>query len=192
MPLNGYTSHPVLVHWTVVPARTTTETERIMFPYRFRLMTEADLPTVERWLKGPEVVRWWGDPAEQLALLKEDLEEPLMRQWVVERRERPFAYVQAYEAHTWPQVHLQRLPRGAQVLDAFVGEPDMVGRGHGSAFLRLLASMLIRGGAPLVAIDPDVENLRARRAFARAGFAEDAVVQAEQGPVALMVFGGDA
>jgi aminoglycoside 6'-N-acetyltransferase len=58
--------------------------------------------------------------------------------------------------------------------------------------LRVLAGMLIREGAPLVAIDPDVENLRARRAFARAGFAEDTVVQVEQGPVALMVFGGDA
>jgi aminoglycoside 6'-N-acetyltransferase len=163
-----------------------------MSPYRFRSMTDADLPTMERWLKMPEVVRWWGDPAEQLALLKEDLEEPLMRQWVVEHRERPFAYVQAYEAHSWPQVHLQRLPGGAQVLDAFVGEPDMVGCGHGSAVMRLLASILIREGSPLVAIDPNVENLRARRAFARAGFAEDAIVQAEQGPVALMVFSGDA
>jgi aminoglycoside 6'-N-acetyltransferase len=170
--------------------RTTTEIERIMFPYRFRMMTDADLPIVERWLKTPEVVRWWGDSGEQLALLKEDIKEPLMRQWVVEYRERPFAYVQAYEAHTWPQVHLQRLPGGAQVLDTFVGEPDMIGRGHGSAFLRWLASMLSRDGAPLVAIDPDVENLRARRAFARAGFVEDAVVQAEQGPVALMVFSG--
>ena len=46
--------------------------------------------------------------------------------------------------------------------------------------------------APLVAIDPDAGNLRARRAFARAGFAEDAVVEAKQGMVVLMMFGGDA
>lgn len=163
-----------------------------MFSYRFRLFTDTDLPTVKCWLTTPEVVRWWGDPAEQLELLKEDLGEPSMRQWIVEHHERPFAYVQAYEAHAWPQFHLQHLPSGAQVIDAFIGEPDMLGRGHGSAFLRVLAGMLIREGAPLVAIDPDVENLRARRAFARAGFAEDAVVQSEQGRVALMVFGGDA
>jgi aminoglycoside 6'-N-acetyltransferase len=162
-----------------------------MFPYRFRSFTDIDLPTVKRWLTTPEVVRWWGDPAQQLALLVEDLEEPLMRQWIVEHHERPFAYVQAYEAHDWPQFHLQHLPAGAQVIDAFIGEPDMLGRGHGSAFLRVLAGMLIEEGAPLVAIDPDVENLRARRAFARAGFVEDAIVQVEQQPVALMVFGGD-
>jgi hypothetical protein len=67
-----------------------------------------------------------------------------------------------------------------------------LGRSHGSAFLRLLASSFIRQGAPLVAIDPDAGNLRARRAFARAGFAEDAVVEAKQGVVVLMVFGADA
>jgi hypothetical protein len=75
-----------------------------MLPYRFRSFTDADLPMVERWLKTPEVVRWWGDPAEQLAFLKDDLGEPLMQQWIVAHRERPFAYVQAYEAHAWPQV----------------------------------------------------------------------------------------
>ena len=163
----------------------------MMFQYRFRAFTDTDLPTVKRWLTTPEVVRWWGDPAEQLALLEEDLHEPLMRQWIVKHHERPFAYVQAYEAHAWAQVHLQHLPVGAQVIDAFIGEPDMLGRGHGSAFLHILARMLIRDGTPLVATDPDIENLRARRAFARAEFAGDAIVQAEQGLVALMVFQGD-
>jgi aminoglycoside 6'-N-acetyltransferase len=163
-------------------------TERIIIPYRFRSIIDADLPMVERWLKTPEVVRWWGDPAEQLARLTEDLRDPLMRQWIVEYRERPFAYVQAYEAHAWLQPHLQHLPSGAQIIDAFIGEPDMLGCGHGSAFLRLWADILIREGAPLVAIDPDAENLRARRAFAKAGFTEDAIVEAKQGMVRLMVF----
>jgi aminoglycoside 6'-N-acetyltransferase len=160
----------------------------MIIPYRFRSIIDADLTMLERWLKTPEVARWWGDPAEQLVLLKEDLDDPLMRQWIVEHGRHSFAYVQAYEAHAWPQVHLQSLPGGTQVIDAFIGEPDMLGRGHGSAFLGLLASSFIREGAPLVAIDPDAGNLRARRAFARAGFAEDAIVEAKQGMVMLMVF----
>jgi aminoglycoside 6'-N-acetyltransferase len=134
-------------------------------PYRFRSIVDADFPMMEQWLKAPAVARWWGDPAEQLVPLKEDLDNPLMRQWIVEYGQRPFAYVQAYEAHAWPQVHLQSLPGRTQVIDAFIGEPDMIGRGHGSAFLRLLASSIIREGAPLVAIDPDAGNQRARRAF---------------------------
>jgi aminoglycoside 6'-N-acetyltransferase len=139
-------------------------------PYRFRSIIDADLPMLERWLRTPEVARWWGDPAEQFALLKEDFGEPLMRQWIVEYGQRPFAYAQAYEAHTWPQIHLQDLPSGAQAIDVFVGERDMLGCGHGSAFVGLLADILIREGAPLVAIDPEAGNLWARRAFARAGF----------------------
>jgi aminoglycoside 6'-N-acetyltransferase len=64
----------------------------------------------------------------------------------------------------------------------------MLGRGHGSAFLRLLAEELKRDGAPVVAIDPGVENLRARRAYARAGFKGDAVVETAEGLAVLMVF----
>jgi aminoglycoside 6'-N-acetyltransferase len=47
--------------------------------------------TVTGWLQTPKVVRWWGDLAEQLALLTEDLDEPLMRQWIVAYDGQPFA-----------------------------------------------------------------------------------------------------
>ena len=66
----------------------------------------------------------------------------------------------------------------------------MVARGHGSAFLRLLAERLRAEGAPVVAIDPDVGNLRARRAYRKAGFRGDAVVETGAGPAILMIFGG--
>jgi aminoglycoside 6'-N-acetyltransferase len=122
----------------------------MVLPYRFRSMIDADLPMVERWLRTPEVARWWGDPTEQ------------------------------------------SLPGGTQVIDAFVGEPDMLGRGPRKRILALVGRHLDRRRRPLVAIDPDAGNLRAQHAFARAGFAEDAVVEAKQEMVVLMVFGGDA
>jgi aminoglycoside 6'-N-acetyltransferase len=163
-----------------------------MSPYHFRPFAELDIPLAKRWLKQPELLRWWGDPQRELALLREDLCEPRMRQWIVEHNARPFAYAQAYEAHAWPQAHLAQLPYGTQVIDTFIGEPDMLGCGHGPAFLKLLAGYLIDGGAPVVAIDPDAENHRARRAYARAGFEEAGGVAAEQGPVVLMLFRGRA
>jgi aminoglycoside 6'-N-acetyltransferase len=156
--------------------------------YRFRPFTYAELPLIARWLNTPEVVRWWGDPEHELAVLAQDLEETLMRQWIVEYRGRPFAYAQAYPAGAWPQAHLKHLCADAQMIDAFVGELDMLGRGHGSAFLRQLAQMLIAEGSPAVAIDPDVKNERARRAYARAGFEGDEVVTAADGPVVVMAF----
>jgi aminoglycoside 6'-N-acetyltransferase len=138
------------------------------------------------------VVEWWGDPAEQAALLEEDLANPLMVMRIVSHLGRPFAYAQDYDVHAWPQPHLAGLAYGARAIDAFVGEPDMIGRGHGSVFLRLLAERLIREGAPLVAIDPDAGNERARRAYARAGFTGDRVVDTEAGPAVLMTFEGEA
>jgi aminoglycoside 6'-N-acetyltransferase len=159
-----------------------------MSVYQFRPFTRADLPLVAGWLRTPEVVRWWGDPQEQLALVTEDLDEPLMRQWIVELTGRAFAYAQAYPARAWPQSHLVCLPDGAAVIDAFIGEPAMLGRGHGSAFLRALAEMLLAEGAPVVAIDPDRDNHHARRAYARAGFIGEEIVETAAGPVVLMLF----
>jgi aminoglycoside 6'-N-acetyltransferase len=145
-------------------------------------------PLVAEWLKAPEVSRWWGDPTEQLALLKQDLVEPRMRQWIVEHQGLPFAYVQAYEAHAWPQPHLQQMPEGTQIIDAFVGAPDMLGCGHGQRFIRLLASILIGDGAPMVAVDPSVENIRPKRAYAGAGCDETGTEAATDGQVVVMDF----
>src|SRR5689334_3035129 len=69
-----------------------------MSPDRFRPFTRADLPMAARWLRTPELVRWWGDPERELTLLSQHLGEPAMRQWIVEHRDRPFACVQGYRA----------------------------------------------------------------------------------------------
>ena len=156
--------------------------------YSFRRFTADDLPLANRWLGTAQVMQWWGDPGEQLVLLTEDLDEPSMRQWVVEADGRPFGYVQAYAPESWPQSHLADLPPGAVAIDAFIGEPDMLGRGHGSAFLRVFAETLIRDGASVVVIDPDARNERARRAYARAGFIGAEIVATDDGPAVVMTF----
>jgi aminoglycoside 6'-N-acetyltransferase len=161
--------------------------------YSFRKFVRSDLPVISRWLRTPEAERWWGDPEVEYGLLVEDLEEPQMRQWIVECDGRAFAYSQAYDPGHWPQAHLIHLPAGSVMIDTFIGEPEMLGVGHGSRYLREFASMLMDEGASCVAIDPAAENHRARRAYARAGFAGDVVVKSESGPVVVMIFqaGGD-
>ena len=72
---------------------------------------------------------------------------------IVSFEDRPFAYVQHYQTDAWPQPHFAHLPAGSRAIDAFVGEPDMLGKGHGSVFLQLLAAELKAEGAPVVAID---------------------------------------
>jgi aminoglycoside 6'-N-acetyltransferase len=156
--------------------------------YAFRPATWHDLPLLQHWLCTPEVVQWWGDPQEQAALLRGDLDEPAMVMRIVSFEGRTFAYAQDYEVHAWPQSHFAPLPAGSRAIDSFIGEPDMIGCGHGAAYLRLLAQRLRAEGAPVVAIDPDQHNLRARRAYAKAGFRGDTVVETGEGPAILMIF----
>lgn len=155
--------------------------------YSFRPAHHSDLPMLRRWLHSPQVMRWWGDPDEQAALLAGDLSEPLMVMRIVSFNGIPFAYAQDYDVGSWPQPQFLDLPAGARAIDAFIGEPAMIGRGHGAAFLRLLAHRLINEGAPVVAIDPDARNSRARRAYANAGFVEQTIFAAKDGPIAVMI-----
>jgi aminoglycoside 6'-N-acetyltransferase len=156
--------------------------------YSFRSATQRDLKRLRRWLNGPEVRRWWGQPSEEFELLRGDLQEPLMRMRIVSLNGRPFAYAQDYDVHAWPQAHLRHLPKGSRAIDSFIGWPSMIGQGYGSAYLRLLAKRLCAEGAPLAAIDPAEGNLRARRAYEKAGFRIEAQVVTESGPAVLMLY----
>jgi aminoglycoside 6'-N-acetyltransferase len=154
--------------------------------YAFRSMSSADLPLIRRWLATPEVVRWWGDPSQQYALVSGDLDDPDMDQFIVALDRRPFGYIQSYSLSTWNQGFGEQ-PAAARGIDQFIGEPDMVGCGHGSSFIRQFADTLLRSGTPRVVTDPDPANIRAVRAYQKAGFERDRVVDTPDGPALLMV-----
>ena len=156
--------------------------------YAFSPATHADLPLLRTWLATPEVQRWWGHPAEQYAILEEDLGNPLMAMRIVSVDGAPFAYVQDYALASWPQPQFNDLPEGGRGIDAFIGVPEMIGQGHGAAFLHERAAQLIGEGASLVAIDPDAQNLPARRAYAKTGFVGDEIVATAASSVVVMVF----
>jgi aminoglycoside 6'-N-acetyltransferase len=46
----------------------------------------------------------------------------------------------------------------------------MLDRGHGTALLRWHCDRLLGAGAPAIGTDPHPDNIRARRAFEKAGF----------------------
>ena len=158
--------------------------------YAFRPVTKSDLLQLEVWLQAPETISWWGKPDEQAELLRTDLDDPLMQMELVQFKGYSFAYAQHYEVHSWPQPHLDHLPMGSRAIDTFIGEPTMIGRGHGSAYLRILALRLQAEGAPVVAIDPTESNLRAVRAYKNAGFYVDSTFTSKEGPGLLMLFKG--
>jgi aminoglycoside 6'-N-acetyltransferase len=160
--------------------------------YAFRDMTAHDLEMVRAWLGQPHVREWWGAPDVQLRLVADDLAEPAMDQYIVACAGRPFAYLQCYLPSAWPDNGLGAHPPGTRGIDQFIGEPEMVGRGHGSAFVRAFADGLLAAGAPRVITDPDPANARAVRAYAKAGFRPEREVDTPDGRALLMVREGPA
>ena len=148
-------------------------------------MTSVDLPLIKRWLETPHVSEWWHDPAEQFELVSGDLNHPDMAQFIVRADARPFAYLQCYNLSAW-NTGLGPQPDGTRGLDQFIGEADMLGRGHGSAFIRAFADNLLASGTPRVVIDPDPGNARAIRAYEKSGFLKDRIVQTPDGDAFLM------
>jgi aminoglycoside 6'-N-acetyltransferase len=154
--------------------------------YIFRPMSAGDLSLVQRWLETPEVVRWWGRPDEQYALVSGDLDHPDMDQFIVALGEQPFGYIQCYALSTWNQSFGSQ-PSATRGIDQFVGVSDMIGRGHGSGFIRQFVDALLGQGIPRVVTDPDPDNGRAVRAYTKAGFRSDRLVDTPDGPALVMV-----
>ncbi|WP_171097086.1 GNAT family N-acetyltransferase [Ruegeria sp. HKCCD7255] len=135
--------------------------------YAFRKMTSADLAMISEWQSHPHVREWWdsNEPS-----TNKELEDARVRRWIVSLAERPFAYIQDYTVHGWEDHPFYSLPPGSRGIDQFIGEPDMIGRGHGPAFIYEHLKRVFSAGAPVVATDPHPDNARAIAAYHKAGF----------------------
>src|SRR4029079_4907534 len=123
----------------------------------------------------PHVTQWWGDPDRQFGMVSEDLTHPAMDQFILVTEGRAFGYLQCYRLTDW-NVGLGEHPEGTRGIDLFIGDPDMVGRGHGSAFIRAFVDGQLAAGTPRVLTDPDPANERAVRAYEKAGFRKERMV----------------
>ena len=140
-----------------------------MTDYFIRRIGETDLPLVSAWRAQPHVSRWWGDPSVESEL--EKLADPRIAMWIIAHDGRPFAFLQDYDVHGWDPHPFSYLPKGSRGMDLFIGNADMLGRGHGSRFVRQHVDTLFRQGAPAAGLDPHPDNASAQRAFEKAGFA---------------------
>ncbi|MEW9806183.1 GNAT family N-acetyltransferase [Mesorhizobium sp. ZMM04-5] len=138
--------------------------------YDFRAVTEDDLPLLAAWLAEPHLAEWWDDPETEIAAIREAMDSIETEPLIVELDGRPIAYLQSYDPHLEDDHPYQDQPFGTLGIDISIGPPDLVGKGHGSAIVRQYVELLLEEGAPRVIIDPHPENLRAIRAYEKAGF----------------------
>ena len=154
--------------------------------YAFRPLSAADLPLVGRWLAAPHVAQWWRDPA-QLERIRAHLDDPAIELFLVHADARPIGYLQCYDPHAEPDHPFADQPPGTRGIDQLIGEADMIDRGHGAALTRAFVERLFAAGAPRAVTDPDTANRRAVRAYEKAGFRGERVVDTAWGRTLLMV-----
>lgn len=141
-----------------------------MTSYTFRSVEPDDLPLLAEWLRHPHVAEWWDDPDASLAEIREAMESVETEPLIVELDGQPIAYIQSYDPHLEDGHPYQDQPFGTLGMDISIGPPELVGKGHGSTIVRQFTDMLFEEGAPRVVIDPHPDNLRAIRAYEKAGF----------------------
>ena len=138
------------------------------------------------WLAEPHVAAWWDDPEVELAEIREHIDSISVEPLIVEFSGRPIGYLQSYDPHLEDGHPYQDQPFGTLGIDISIGDPELVGIGHGSSIVRQFTDQLFAEGAPRVIIDPDPANGRAIRAYEKAGFKPLGERISEYGHVVLM------
>ncbi len=134
--------------------------------YDFRPVTEEDLGLLNHWIGLDHMTEWWdADP-----YTTKDLRDPRVNMWIVAQKGKPFAFMQDYDPHGWAGHYFGHLATGSRGVDQFIGVPDMLGRGHGVAFIAQRVRALFQAGAPCVATDPHPDNARAIAVYSKVGF----------------------
>jgi len=155
---------------------------------------------VRRWLLEPHVSRWWADPPRTTypddeldkfrRRIRGDDADPT-RLFFIRHQGRPIGFIQCYRIDDYDDYgRALALDVTAAGIDLFIGEPDLVGRGHGPALIRafLRDVVFVRYDVAECVIGPSVKNLSAIRAYEKAGFRffKDAWVPNEPDPEHLM------
>ena len=138
------------------------------------------------WLAEPHVTEWWDDPEVELAAIREHIDSVSVEPLMIEVDRHPIGYMQTYDPHLEDGHPYQDQPFGTLGIDISIGDPDLIGIGHGSAIVRQFVGELFAEGAPRVIIDPDPTNRRAIRAYEKAGFRSIGERTSEYGHVQLM------
>ena len=107
-----------------------------------------------RWLAEPHVAAWWGDKESELKGIAEHIDGIAVEPFVIEMDGRPIGYIQSYDPHLEEGENpFADQPFGTLGIDQFIGEPDLVGKGHGARLISQFVEMLFEEGAPRVIVN---------------------------------------
>lgn len=149
--------------------------------FSFRRATREGFAQLARWLAEPHVARWWDHEFTPEAIERDfgpvvDGVDP-SDDYHVLLDGRPIGYVQFCRFADFPEYisevapHVQ-VPDGAGSIDYFIGEPDCIGRGIGTAMIAAFTAQLWAAQPDLTCLIVPVNsaNEASWRALVSAGF----------------------
>lgn len=144
----------------------------------FEAVTPEHYPLLDSWLHAPHMREWWGDPEDELDLIREMVEgEDTTQPFLFTLDGIPIGYIQVWfigphQNESWLQDHpwLGELPPETVGVDLSIGDPSLLSKGIGSAALSAFTRRLYGAGNHTIIIDPDPANIRAVRAYEKAGY----------------------
>lgn len=145
--------------------------------FRFAPVTPDDRSMLFEWLSTADARKWWGEPDEEIDLIYDGEETGESSGFIIHGDDHgPFAYIQSWPCGAQPADAIVEEPwvaeqgPGTLGIDITIGKPNMLGKGLGSLAVAAFCAKLFAEGAPRLIIDPDAANLRAVRAYEKAGF----------------------
>lgn len=149
----------------------------------FRPLNVTDLPLLLTWLSQDHVKQWWndGDDTLEKVTLHYGGEEPDVARFILiestEAIDRPIGYFQYYI-----------VSQDVIGIDQFIGEPDRINQGIGTASIQLFLETIVASYQPeQIIIDPHPDNKRAIRCYEKVGFIYSGMEVDENGKPAYMM-----
>ena len=150
-------------------------------PLRLRPLTREDLPRLSLWLAEPHVAHWWRDPSDLASVRASylpciDGTDPA-EVFIIEAGGRAAGLVQRYLVADDPDWdHAVRATGAASGcaagIDYLIGEPELCGRGYGTAAISVFTTLTFERypQADAVVAVPQQANVASWRALERAGY----------------------
>lgn len=167
----------------------------------FSPLQDSHLPLLLTWLETPHVKAWWDQDIQWTPqLIKEKfgsyvhgykLEQGIKKPfqaYVIYADDVPMGYIQLYNPHDFPRDYtdaLEELPLSLAALDLLIGEEEYLGKGLGAYILKQFVRQYVDLDYDACFVDPDTANIRAIRAYEKAGF--KTVKSIQEGTVLWMI-----
>lgn len=129
------------------------------------------LDLLKSWLSRAHVKPWYPDPSRDIGIATS---QPVGGfHSLIASDGRPVGYIrwQYVDRETLNELGLQQIPENSVDIDILIGEEGHTAKSAGPVALELLAQQLLADpSVPVLGLTTSIHNLKAQRAFAKAGF----------------------